>query len=101
MKVTDYEVVDHGVEGAQYFQGCGVALTKYSDVATGCGDSFADALDDALESIAQQQGIDVEDLEARINADGNAVSDGETVPEDAEDCYYYVSVRFTSAEGDA
>jgi hypothetical protein len=49
----DFEVIDHGVDHEQYFPGCGVALTEFTDCATGTGESAHDALEDALESLAQ------------------------------------------------
>ena len=48
-----FEIVDHGIQNAQYFQGCGTSFTDYTDVATGIGDTFSEALDDALENLAQ------------------------------------------------
>ena len=92
-KVADFEVIDHGIEGSQYFQGCGVAFSKFSDVVTGCGNDFAEAFDDALESLAQN-GLDAEDLEDRERADRTDWTGDGPVPEDAEDVYYYVSIRY-------
>ena len=92
-RIASYEVVDHGIENSQYFQGCGVCFTSYTDVVTGIGNDFAEALEDALESAAQN-GVDVDDIEAEIKHDmGEYPTD--SVPEDAEDCYYYVSLRYT------
>ncbi len=48
-----FEVVNHGIQHAQYFQGCGTSFTDYTEVATGIGDDFASAFDDALSSLAQ------------------------------------------------
>ena len=65
-----YELLDHGVENHQYFQGCGVSCTPWNAVATGCGEDFGEALDDCLEQIAQSDNPpDVEELEAQIKAD--------------------------------
>jgi hypothetical protein len=36
-QITEFEVIDHGIDGSQYFQGCGVAYTKFKYVVTGCG----------------------------------------------------------------
>jgi hypothetical protein len=94
-KVTDFEVVDHGIDGSQYFQGCGVALTRYEHVATGCGDNFREALDDCLEMMAQSD--DIANLESLIVADIDAYGK-ESVPEDSEDTYYYVSIRYNTAK---
>ena len=69
--ISDYELIDHGIDNSQYFQGCGTCFTSFDNVVTGCGDNFAEALEDALDSIAQQTDGDVtEGLEARIRADG-------------------------------
>ena len=110
--VTDFEVVDHGIDGAQYFQGCGVSFTAFEHVVTGCGDTFADAVDDALESISQTcayapGGFD--QFEALIMADAPAnapsvskylesqgVADDDT--EEDSEMYYYVSIRYNTAE---
>jgi hypothetical protein len=112
-RVNAFELLDHGVEHAQYFQGCGVAFTKFDNVATGCGDNFSEALNDALEQIAMSEDkINVEDLEAQINEEYGFKSskDWPTLPsadevfrkandmtEDEEndsELYYYVSIRY-------
>ena len=49
-------VIYHGLEHEQYFQGCGRG--QLDDVATGIGDTARDALEDALEMIANTD-IDV------------------------------------------
>ena len=51
--VVEFEMVDHGIENSQYFQGCGLSHTDYDDIATGIGNDPAEAIDDALESLAQ------------------------------------------------
>lgn len=35
--ISDYQILNHGVENSQYFQGCGVAYTTFSEVTTGIG----------------------------------------------------------------
>ena len=82
--ITDYEVVSHGVEHEQYFQGCGTAFTDFEDVATGIGWSESEALEDALDSLAQSDW----DTEAvKYDADEDIIDDL------GEDCWFYVSVR--------
>ena len=94
-KVSDYQILDHGIETSQYFQGCGVAFSRFTDVVTGCGNDYAEALDDALESMAQNN-IDVESFDDEVaNAKNHEI---ESVPPDAEDCYYYVSIRYSLAD---
>jgi len=66
MKITDWEVEDHGVDNAQYFQGAGVAYTDWDTVATGSGNNAAEAFDDALEQLSQE-GYDIPpELEAEV-----------------------------------
>ena len=123
--ITCFEIVDHGIDHAQYFQGCGISRTKFSDVATGCGDNPAAALSDALETLAQDgwdvskveasaEGIDYlnadkpsasDEVRAQLEADnpqGNNESDADysarldEYQSDAEsELYYYLSVRVT------
>ena len=72
MKVTDFELIDHGIHGSQYFQGCGTSFTSYEHVSTGCGDNPHEAVEDAIEQIACSHSVDVEDLYDRlIEAEGN------------------------------
>lgn len=61
--IRQFQVIHHGIECSQYFQGCGVSHTKFEEVATGVGDTPLEAIDDALESLAQN-GWDVSSIEA-------------------------------------
>lgn len=36
--INEIEIVDHGLDHSQYFQGCGVFGTNFNDVVTGIGD---------------------------------------------------------------
>jgi hypothetical protein len=40
-RIANFRIVDHGIEHSQYFQGHGVALSRYDACATGIGDSPA------------------------------------------------------------
>jgi hypothetical protein len=81
----DYEIIDHGVEHEQYFQGCGVSLTRFGKAFTGIGASAYDALEDALEQAAVS-GHKVDHIK-------NELPNHEVELE--EDNYYYVSIRLT------
>jgi hypothetical protein len=100
-RILDHEVVDHGVEGEQYFQGCGVAYTDFDDVATGIGDTYNDALADALEGLATSGRYDSEDLdkieseEKVSDARNSTVSASALVADALEDETTY-TVRFAS-----
>ncbi len=51
-RIGAFEIIDHGVDHSQYFQGCGTSGTSYTDVATGIGHTPREALEDALEQLA-------------------------------------------------
>ena len=89
-----YEIIDHGVDNSQYFQGCGTAFTSFDNCVTGIGDSFRAGLEDALESMAQMVKSIPDELESEV-ADADETI---TVEEDSEDCYHYVSIRWTDAD---
>ena len=100
--VKDYELLDHGIDHAQYFSGCGVAYTSFENVVTGCGENFAEAIEDAFEQIAQAS-FDVTTLEERIREDEHcdrwptAPCANEDVSEqdlEGSELYYYVSIRW-------
>ena len=92
-KHSDYKVTFHGVDNAQYFQGHGIAMTKFDDCATGIGFSNAEAFDDALEQLATQ-GWNAEALEQEIIArslDGEKLKDKPDMSL-GDGCRYYISV---------
>ena len=93
--VRDFEIVDHGIEHEQYFQGCGVSHTPFEDIATGMGDNPAEAIDDALEQIAQND-VDVSDMEKRILADikRRVMPKKPRVRMRDEEAHYYLSIRY-------
>jgi len=109
MQITEFEVVDHGFDGPQYFQGFGVIASTFDHVAIGNGDTFAEAIEDALESMAQCDectGVDFDLLEMQIAMSGfGTVTDGSVhwnESESASDKYpgedsYYVSIRYSTA----
>lgn len=91
--IADFEIVDHGIEHEQYWQGCGVAFTKFDHVSTGAGWNPAEAIEDALEGLACC-GWDCDGMDERILAYlGVEYLPTEPTTEDREDCYYYVSIR--------
>ena len=108
-RVSDYQIVDHGIEHSQYFQGCGVAFSDFQYVVTGCGDNFAEAIDDALDQMAMSEGgdlIDFDELERIMlkfeelkewpKEPSVSTSQHDTAdPEDSCELYYYVSIRYS------
>jgi hypothetical protein len=47
----EFEILDHGCDGEQYFPGCGVSFTTYTEVNTGIGESARLAGEDALDQM--------------------------------------------------
>lgn len=98
----EYDIVDHGIEHEQYFQGCGTAHTKYEHCFTGCGEDAREALEDALEQMASSgfdlgQYLDVNQILADEDIDHDTTvamlaCNGEH--EDFSNHHYYVSIRF-------
>lgn len=97
---SEVEVRDHGIDHAQYFQGCGVSFTNFDCVYTGCGSNFAEAYDDALEQYASVGAWDENAIDAlcreQIGKDPATLTEPNTdaYHEECEDSemYYYVSI---------
>ena len=49
----EHEVFDHGIRGTDYFPSQGTAFTDYDYVVTGAGETFNEALEDALEGMTR------------------------------------------------
>lgn len=89
MKRTDCEIINHGHCLSDYFQGCGVSFTGFSEVVTGCGKNAKEAYEDACEQA--HQGFNNLSLPSRPRG----INAKDKVPAAAnEDCYCYVSIRF-------
>lgn len=96
--ITDYELIDHGIESSDYFRGCGVAFTEFVDVVTGIGGDIAEAIGDCLEQLACGGDWDVEGLNERMLADnphasGRKRKQWPTRPVARGEMYYHVSIR--------
>jgi hypothetical protein len=99
-KPTAWRIIDHGPDHAQYFPGHGLAFSGFADCATGCGSTPGEALEDALDSLAQDE-WDTAEIEASDEARDCRASAGDV--DDWHDCatdkeldscehYWYVSV---------
>jgi hypothetical protein len=91
-RVVDYEIVDHGIDWPDYFQGCGVAFTTFDECFTGIGDNAQAAYDDAVDCVAQSID-DVSALPETVDYLGTDEVDYEEYEEESP--YYYVSIRVT------
>jgi len=99
--IKEYELIDHGNQFADYFRGCGTMGTPYDHVVTGIGIHPADAIDDALEQMAQQHdGLDLDALEKQMLADNTLTEWPKLGTKDADedsDAEYHVSIRYNLA----
>lgn len=95
--ITEFELVDHGIDHEQYFQGCWVAFTQFTNVATGIGNNPAEAIDDALEMLASSGEWDVDGLDARINEQEGFGCSPPKLPRvlkrHGDEAHYYISIR--------
>lgn len=95
--IIEFEVIDHGIEHEQYFQGCGLSHSEFTDIATGCGNDPREAVDDALDQLAMND-WETEGMEKRIVAQempGKRVipSRPAVTTKHGEECHYYLSIR--------
>jgi hypothetical protein len=96
MKTPRFEIIDHGPEHSQYFQGCGTSYTPYSSVVTGIGDNAKEAYEDCIDQIYQLYGSKAEALRLPKRPHGIRLSDHLSKEErDNEEYYWFVSIRFT------
>jgi hypothetical protein len=89
MKVIEYEIINHGMEHSQYFQGCGTSFTRFTHVWTGIGDSSKEAYNDALEQMAMED----EQAAVMMPTRPSGIRTRPRVPRGSEDIYFYVSIR--------
>ena len=84
-----YEIINHGYDHSQYFQGCGTYGTDFEHVVTGCGYNAKDAYEDELDQVAMAH-----DIAYRLPQHPAGIRKRDKVPANAEDCYWYVSIRY-------
>jgi hypothetical protein len=95
--VEEYSVSNHGVMQSSYWQGAGTTFTQWDEAFTGIGSNPHEALEDAINSAAQD-GWDVRTIENEFNPDAGDVAGREAAeanpdmdPDEAsEDNYNYV-----------
>ena len=88
-KILSYEIINHGVDHSDYFQGCGTAFTEFDIAVTGIGNNAKEAYEDCLEQLATMN-YEIDSLPKRPA--GIRVRD--KVPAKAnENIYYHVSIR--------
>lgn len=98
MNIPNYEIIRHGVEYSDYFQGCGTSFTEFDHVQTGIGDTEKEAFEDALDCIASSHDIDESSMK-RLEWDGEHVEwskhPASNSEEDAQETpFWHVSIRY-------
>ena len=111
-QISDFEIVNHGIDNSQYFQGCGTYRTNFLFCSTGCGESAKDAFEDCIEQIFQmdfdadkikksKEGKKYQTKSAKKYDIQKYLRDGkyskpeiEKIFDDGCDLYYYLSVRW-------
>lgn len=93
MKKTNYEIVNHGYEHSQYFQGLGTYGTSFDYAVTGCGMNAKEAYEDAVEQIAMQgHKINLPTRPRGINAKDKVPA--KIASEELNEIWFYVSIRY-------
>ena len=93
MKYTEHEILNHGYDHSQYFQGCGTG-SHFEHVVTGCGNNAKEAYEDAVEQVH----CSVIDVEVKLPERPRGIRKKDSVPakycKEESEIYYYVSIRF-------
>lgn len=103
MKATDYEIVNHGYDHCQYFQGCGTYGTPFDEVFTGCADNAKEAYEDAVEQAYSGGRLDHKSLDKLLPTRPKGIRRTDRVPpslsrHEDSDVYWYVSIRIKTEE---
>jgi hypothetical protein len=100
-KVTNFEIVDLGIEFSDYFQGFGTSFTDFEHSVVGIGGTLSEAYDDALEQIACEYDSDIipEFAESELSDQEYDVLDVfDADDEEAEEYpFIHVGIRFNVA----
>lgn len=96
-KAIAYEIVNHGYEHSQYFQGCGTAFTDYDICITGSGNNAKEAYEDAVEQCYGMD-IDSDSLDRLLPKRPKGINKKDKVPyaiwkHEENEVYWYVSIR--------
>lgn len=90
--VEAFEIVSHGINQSDYFQGCGTAFTEFDEAFTGIGSSEYEAAQDAMDMAASILTWP-DKVRAEIESDFDGMSRVENIPEEADEAWYYLTIR--------
>lgn len=100
-RVSEFEVVDLGIEHPDYFQGFGVSYTNFNYCCYGIGNDAVDAFDDACEQMSQCCdciGLDdtYSDMLERYPDFRNKQLVAESEVEPGSESYYHIGIRWNT-----
>lgn len=89
-----FEVISHGFDHSQYFQGCGLFRSPFNSVVTGAGGCEKEALEDALEQMAGN-GASLSLIEQiEKSEDWSETRNEEADAEEMNEVHYFLSIRY-------
>ena len=87
------QVINHGWDHSDYFQGCGVSFTRFTHVVTGCGSDAKGAFEDAVDQAYQLEDLSPADRD-KLPVRPRGIRKSDKVPAHCdENVYWYVSIR--------
>lgn len=86
--IAEYEIINHGTEHAQYFEGCSTNATSYTASYTGYGHTPQEALEDALDQLSMD-GYETDTITDTLSKKSQLP---DNMPENSE-LHHYVSIR--------
>lgn len=93
MNKRDFEILNHGKEHADYWQGCGTFGTQYKHCFTGIGMNAKEAYIDAENQVYDMLGDEADDL--RLPSFPKGIRQKDKVKKsDGDDVYWRVSILF-------
>ncbi len=102
VKAVKMEIINHGIEHSQYFQGCGTSFSVFNICYTGAGSNAKEAYEDAVEQCYQSE-IDSKSLDRILPTKPKGIRVRDKVPakfqkEELNEIYWYVSIRLKLQE---
>ena len=103
MKITEFEIVRHGIDNCQRFPGCPDS-PRFANHVNGRGDNPREAFEDCLEQMGNIGNIDaatlpdtIDDNWSWLQKECNEIDDMPSVAilyPDSDEMYYYLSIRY-------
>lgn len=94
--ITDFEIVDLGVQHPDYFQGFGTSFTRFTACTYGIGNTAQEAYDDALDQMCDRDGVDVDTMPKKCPFNGAVTThpDDTGMNDDYNQTCYHVGIRW-------